>query len=68
MVGGAKFYEVGNALPKPMRSILDVVEAQSRLESTRVGLAERKTIERAKGLLMRSRRLSEEDAYACCGR
>jgi len=55
----------------PMRSILDVVKAQSRriddmnmqLESARVALAERKTIERAKGILMRSRRLSEQDAY-----
>ncbi len=55
----------------PMRSILDVVKAQSRriddmnmqLESARVALAERKAIERAKGILMRSRRLSEEDAY-----
>jgi Nitrate and nitrite sensing/ANTAR domain len=57
--------------PKPMRSILEVVEAQSRriddmnsqLESARTELAERKTIERAKGILMRSRRLSEKDAY-----
>jgi hypothetical protein len=55
----------------PMRSILDVIKAQSRriddmnlqLESARVALAERKAIERAKGILMRSRRLSEQDAY-----
>jgi AmiR/NasT family two-component response regulator len=33
------------------------------LESARVALAERKAIERAKGILMRSRRLSEQDAY-----
>ena len=54
-----------------MRSILDVVEAQSRriedinsqLESARVALAERKTIDRAKGILMHSRRLNEKDAY-----
>ena len=72
IVGGPEIYSVGNGLPKPMRSILDVVEAQSRrieninsqLDSARLALAERKTIERAKGLLMRSRRLSEKDAYA----
>ena len=60
-----------NGLAKPVRSIRDVVEAQSRriddinsqLESARVALPERKTIERAKGILMRSRRLSEKDAY-----
>ena len=55
-----------------MRSILDVIQAQSRhihdmssqLESARVVLLERKVIDRAKGLLMNSRRLSEADAYA----
>jgi hypothetical protein len=54
-----------------MRSMLDVVKAQSQriddislqLESARVALAERKIIERAKGILTRSRRLSEQDAY-----
>jgi AmiR/NasT family two-component response regulator len=54
-----------------VRSILDVVKAQSRriddissqLESARLALAERKIIERAKGILTRSKRLSEQDAY-----
>jgi len=71
MVGGVELYGMDNGLPKPMRSIRDVVEAQARriddinfqLESARVALTERKTIERAKGILMRSRRLSEKDAY-----
>ena len=71
MAGGVELYGMDNGLPKPMRSIRDVVEAQSRriddissqLESARVALTERKTIERAKGILMRSRRLSEKDAY-----
>jgi hypothetical protein len=71
MAGGVELYSMDNGLPKPMRSIRDVVEAQSRriddintqLESARVALTERKTIERAKGILMRSRRLSEKDAY-----
>jgi AmiR/NasT family two-component response regulator len=71
MAGGVEVYGMDNGLPKPMRSIRDVVEAQSRriddinsqLESARTALVERKTIERAKGILMRSRRLSEKDAY-----
>jgi hypothetical protein len=69
--GAVELYRMDDGLPKPMRSILDVVEAQSRriddinsqLESARVALTERKIIERAKGILMRSRRLSEKDAY-----
>jgi AmiR/NasT family two-component response regulator len=71
IAGGVELYRMEDGLPKPMRSILDVVEAQSRriddinsqLESARVALTERKIIERAKGILMRSRRLSEKDAY-----
>jgi hypothetical protein len=71
MAEGVALYGMDNGLPKPMRSIRDVVEAQSRriddinsqLESARVALTERKTVERAKGILMRSRRLSEKDAY-----
>lgn len=70
--GGIGFFSLDGALPKPLRSILEVIDAQSRhiddisaqLESARLALAERKSIERAKGLLMRSRRLSENDAYA----
>lgn len=54
-----------------VRSMLDVVKAQSQridaissqLESARAALAERKIVERAKGILTRSRRLSEQDAY-----
>jgi hypothetical protein len=69
--GGVQLYCMEDGLPKPMRSILEVVEAQSRriddistqLESARVALTERKIIERAKGVLMRSRRLSEKDAH-----
>jgi AmiR/NasT family two-component response regulator len=68
---GVALYTLDAALPKPMRSILDVIHAQSRrlsrvsheLQSARAALAERKAIERAKGLLMTSRRLSEKQAY-----
>jgi AmiR/NasT family two-component response regulator len=70
--GGVSLYAIDRDMPQPMRSILDVVGAQSRriedinsqLESAHSALAERKLIEQAKGLLMRSRRLSEKDAYA----
>jgi AmiR/NasT family two-component response regulator len=70
--GGIGLYTLDGALPAPMRSIIDVVQAQSRriddvsdqLASARLDLIERKVIERAKGLLMKSRRLSEKDAYA----
>ena len=65
------WYGVSEGLPQPLHSILDVVEAQSRrideintqLETAQSALAERKTVERAKGILMRCRRLSEKDAY-----
>ena len=68
---GVGLYTLGGSLPKPMRSIMDVVQAQSRqltdvshqLASARAALIERKTIERAKGLLMANRRLSEDQAY-----
>lgn len=70
--GGVSLYTLDGALPTPMRSIIDVLQAQSRqiddvsnqLASVRVDLIERKVIERAKGLLMKSRGLSEKDAYA----
>ncbi len=53
------------------RSILDLVHAQSRrlqaigdeLKAARAALEERKAIERAKGLLMQHRGLSEDEAY-----
>jgi AmiR/NasT family two-component response regulator len=54
-----------------MHSIMDVIHAQSRrlkdvsdeLQSARAALMERKSIERAKGLLMLNRRLTEKQAY-----
>lgn len=69
---GVGLYALEGALPKPMHSILDVVQAQSRrlddvshqLASAHTALAERKVIERAKGLVMKSRGLAEKEAYA----
>ncbi len=37
---------------------------QKELETTKAALAERKTVDRAKGLLMKARGISEEEAYA----
>ena len=53
------------------RSVLDMVQEQSRrlqamsdeLDTVRASLNERKVVERAKGLLMAHRRLSEDDAH-----
>ncbi|MGO4389841.1 nitrate- and nitrite sensing domain-containing protein [Variovorax sp. M-6] len=53
------------------RSILDMVQEQSRrlqamadeLETVRAALNERKLVERAKGVLMAHRRISEEEAH-----
>src|SRR6185437_967930 len=61
-----------SGMSAPLRALLDIVEAQSRqledvnqqLDSARAALAERKVIEKAKGLLMKGQRLSEARAYA----
>ncbi|WP_431275745.1 ANTAR domain-containing response regulator [Variovorax ureilyticus] len=53
------------------RSILDMVQEQSsrlqamsdELETVRTALNERKVVERAKGLLMAHRRISEQEAH-----
>lgn len=71
-VGGeSALYGLDPGAPGPLRSILDVVEDQSRrisdvsaqLESARAALVERKLIDRAKGVLMDSRGISEKAAY-----
>lgn len=57
--------------PQLERSILDLVQEQARrlqqmadeLDTARASLNERKIIERAKGLLMATRKLSEADAH-----
>ena len=57
--------------PQVERSILELVQAQSQrlqtmgdeLDTVRASLNERKTIERAKGLLMAHRQLSEDEAH-----
>jgi hypothetical protein len=70
--GGVGVFSLDATQPKPMHSILEVIRAQSRriddissqLESALTALTERKVIERAKTVLIRTRRLSETAAYA----
>lgn len=61
----------GHLGPQLSRSVLELVQDQSQrlqamqaeLETTRAALQERKLVERAKGLLMARRQLSESDAH-----
>lgn len=64
--------QLGNSLaPQLGQSVLSLVQEQSQrlqamqaeLETVRSALTERKTLERAKGLLMAHRQLSESDAH-----
>jgi AmiR/NasT family two-component response regulator len=68
---GAGVYSVDGVSPRLGRSILDLVESQAHhlrqmseeLEAAKGAINERKTIDRAKGLLMSHRGLSEPQAY-----
>ena len=72
ITAGVTTYIVEGIQPERVRSILDVARARfaaeqalrDELEKTKGELAARKTIERAKGLLMESRKLSEQEAFA----
>ncbi|SEO90241.1 nitrate regulatory protein [Aquisalimonas asiatica] len=64
-------YHTDYASPQLGRSLIDLVQSQSQrlqtmseeLAEARSALAERKAVERAKGLIMRHRQMSEEEAY-----
>lgn len=68
---GVSAYVVDGLAPERLKPILDVACARfdahqalsSKLADTERELAERKTVERAKGLLMERRGLSEDNAY-----
>jgi response regulator NasT len=68
---GVAAYVVGGLAPERIRSVLEVAMSRfslmqrlrSDLDKARADLASRKTIERAKGLLMKERGLDEEAAY-----
>lgn len=69
---GVSAYVVDGLAPERIRSILEVARARfeahqelaQRLADTERQLAERKSVEKAKGLLMQRRGLTEEQAHA----
>lgn len=72
IAAGVSAYVVAGLAPERVRPVLEVALARFRheealrreLADARTQLSERKTIDRAKGLLMRRHQLSEDDAYA----
>lgn len=68
---GVAAYVVEGLQPGRVRAVIDVAVARfqahqalrAELAEARSALSERKVVERAKGLLMQSRRMSEEEAY-----
>ncbi|MCI0506518.1 MAG: ANTAR domain-containing protein [Gammaproteobacteria bacterium] len=68
---GLSAYIVSGFVPERVRHIMDLAKARFHemhaikveLEKTRASLAERKIIEKAKGILMRRRTIDEESAF-----
>ncbi len=68
---GVSAYVVDGLRPERIRPIIDAAVArfqyfrrlESELQKARRQLSERKTVEKAKGIVMRQRGLSEEEAY-----
>jgi two-component system, response regulator / RNA-binding antiterminator len=69
---GVSAYIVGNLQKDRIKTILDLcisrfnafARLQDELDRTKSALEERKVIDRAKGILMKAKNMSEEDAYA----
>lgn len=69
---GVSAYVVDGLRPERVKPVLDTAIARfhavgrlrAELDATKAALAERKTIDRAKGILMKARGLSEDEAYA----
>jgi response regulator NasT len=69
---GVSAYVVGGLRKERIKTILDLcisrfnafARLQGELERTRTALDERKAIDRAKGILMKAKNLTEHDAYA----
>lgn len=69
---GLSAYVVDGLSPRRIKPVLDAAIARfkmfsqmrSELEAVKSALAERKTIDRAKGLLMQARGIPEDEAYA----
>ncbi len=71
MEAGVAAYVIEGLSPNRVRAVIDVAVARftahqalrAELAEVRSALSERKLVERAKGLLMQTRRMSEDDAY-----
>jgi response regulator NasT len=71
MKAGVAAYVVEGLLPSRVRAVIDVAVARfkthqalrAELADVRSALSERKVVDRAKGLLMQARRMSEDEAY-----
>jgi response regulator NasT len=69
---GVSAYIVGGLHKERIKNILDLcisrfnafARLQDELDRTRTALEERKVIDRAKGILMKARKLNEEESYA----
>lgn len=69
---GVSAYVVGGLAKERIRPVIDAAVARfhlfsrmrAELEATKAALAERKTVDRAKGLLMRAKGIGEDEAYA----
>jgi len=72
VAAGVSAYVVGGLSPERIRPIVDVALARfeetrtlrQELDQAKASLSERKLIERAKGLVMKFRRVDEQEAYA----
>ena len=71
MAAGVSAYIVAGLSSERVKPVLDVALARfnvdqklrNELSDTKLKLAERKTVERAKGLLMERHKISEDEAY-----
>jgi response regulator NasT len=71
MDAGVAAYVIDGLAPKRVRAVVDVAIARfaafqalrAELGEVRSALSERKLVERAKGLLMQTRRMSEDEAF-----
>ncbi len=72
VTAGLSAYVVGALQPERIRPVLKTAIARFKmmsqmrleLEAAKQALADRKTVDRAKGMIMRARRIGEEEAYA----
>lgn len=72
VAAGLSAYVVGELQPERIKPVLQTAIARfqmmsqmrNELEAAKQALADRKTVDRAKGMIMRARRVSEEEAYA----